>query len=49
MTNMRVFFILVGLALIFVSLLCELEPRPMALSLGLGIGLTIFGGMLEDY
>ena len=49
MTNMRVFFILVGLALIFVSLLCELEPRPMARGLGLGIGLIIFGGMLEDH
>lgn len=49
MTNMRVFFVLVGLALIFVSLLCELEPRLMARLLGLGVGLTIFGGMLEDY
>lgn len=49
MTNTRIFFVLVGLALIFVSLLCELEPRPMAQLLGLGIGLTIFGGMLEDY
>lgn len=48
MTNMRVFFVLVGLALIFVSLLCELEPRSMTRLLGLGVGLTIFGGMLED-
>lgn len=49
MTNMRVFFILIGLALIFVSFLCELEPRSMTQLLGLGVGLTIFGGTLEDH
>lgn len=49
MTNMRVFFVLIGLILIFVSLLCNFEPRAMALLMGLGVGLTIFGGMLEDF
>lgn len=49
MTNMRVFFILIGLILIFVSFLCNLEPRAMTRLMGLGVGLTIFGGMLEDF
>lgn len=49
MTNMRVFFILVGILLIILAFTCDMSQHGQARSLGVGIGLTIFGGMLEDY
>lgn len=49
MTNMRVFFILVGVLLIILAFTCDMSQHGQAQSLGLGIGLTIFGGTLEDY
>lgn len=49
MTNMQVFFVLVGVLLIILAFTCNMSQHGQALSLGLGIGLTIFGGVLEDY
>lgn len=49
MTNMRIFFILVGILLIILAFTCDMSPRGWLWSLGTGTGLTIFGGMLEDY
>lgn len=49
MTNMRVFFVLVGVLLIILAFICDMSQHGQALSLGLGIGLTIFGGVLEDH
>lgn len=49
MTNMRVFFVLVGVLLIILAFTCDMSQRGQASSLGIGIGLTIFGSMLEDY
>ena len=49
MTNMRVFFILVGILLVLLAFTCDMSQHGQALSLGVGIGLTIFGGTWEDY
>lgn len=49
MTNMRVFFVLVGVLLIILAFTCDMSQHGQAWSLGEGIGLTIFGSMLEDY
>lgn len=49
MTNMRVFFVLVGILLVLLAFISDMSQHGQALSLGVGIGLTIFGGTLEDY
>lgn len=49
MTNMRVFFILVGILLIILAFTCDMSHHGQVSSIGWGIGLTILGGMLEDY
>lgn len=49
MTNMRVFFVLVGILLIILAFTCDMSHHGRVQCLGFGIGLTIFGGMLEDY
>lgn len=49
MTNMRVFFILVGILLVLLAFISDMSHHGWVQCLGLGIGLTIFGGMLEDY
>lgn len=49
MTNMRIFFVLVGVLLIILAFTCDMSQHGQALSLGFGIGLTIFGVVLEDY
>lgn len=49
MTNLRFFFLFIGVLLIILAFTCDMSQHGQARSLGLGIGLTIFGGMLEDY
>lgn len=49
MTNLRFFFLSIGVLLIILAFTCDMSQHGQALSLGVGIGLTIFGGMLEDY
>lgn len=49
MTNMRVFFVLVGVLLIILAFTCDMSHHGWVQCLGFGIGLIFFGGMLEDH
>lgn len=49
MTNLRLFFLSIGVLLIILAFTCDMSQHGQVRSLGVGIGLTIFGGMLEDY
>lgn len=49
MTNMRVFFILVGILLVLLAFISNMSHHGWVQCLGFGIGLIFFGGMLEDH